>query len=174
MSLADTSGCPSATAIACLCNDKTYLSQVEKCVQATCQGANLADAVSIGQTVCLEAVRSFLFIFSSIRKNILTSFACFIGRHFVCIYGVPHERESRCYTPRQLEQFCHRPCNCRSSCPCHLLAAGISPTVLVLILRIKLKLVTPLYLPKCTCSSLTLYIFSSDSSRLLYNRFDSK
>ena len=62
MAEADISGCTNAADVKCLCDNPTYVSETIKCIQETCQGADLGNAIAIGQTVCLEAVR-LIFIY---------------------------------------------------------------------------------------------------------------
>ena len=70
VSEADIRGCTSAADTKCLCSDTTFVSEALKCIQEICKGADLGDAISIGESVCLAAVRSqFYFIFSLIRKT---------------------------------------------------------------------------------------------------------
>lgn len=146
-------GCISATDTKCLCNNPTFVSETSICVEETCQGADLESAISIGESVCLAAVRLILFYFQ-FDSQVTHVFSCFVGRHFVCLHGDPYQRfspchhfqlESRCCTPRQLEQF-HRPCSCRPSDPRYLLTISpLSRFYVFYVLRIKPKLVTPPY-----------------------------
>ena len=39
----------------------TFVSETTKCIQEICQGADLGNAISIGESVCLAAVSSLFF-----------------------------------------------------------------------------------------------------------------
>lgn len=62
MAEADISGCSSSADTKCLCDDSTYVSETVKCLEETCQGADLGNAIAVGESICLAAVR-LIFIY---------------------------------------------------------------------------------------------------------------
>jgi len=55
-----------ATDVKCLCDSPTYVSEATTCIENTCVGADLGEAILVGETVCQEAGATGTGTFSAI------------------------------------------------------------------------------------------------------------
>ena len=86
-----TSPC-SSTDIKCLCDNPTYVSETTTCIENTCKGSDLGDAISIGISVCLAAVSLILSLFLLTLELEVTHVRLFCRAPLALALSLPRRR----------------------------------------------------------------------------------